>query len=702
MRCASSRASRSRRRCGATTAPRPPGFDSLAFRQLLARFVAACNAVAYAHSQGIIHRDLKPGNIMLGPFGETLVVDWGLAKDAHSAAAPSPPPEPRDGPEATDAVTADPGEGTQPYDLLGTPVYMSPEQAARDWGRVGPASDVYSLGATLYVLLTGKVPFGDSDLPLEEVRRGTFPPPSRVKPGVPPALEAVCLKAMALKPEDRYSSALELAAEVERWLADEPVHAYPEPFGARAWRWVRRHRTPVTGAAAALLVGALTLGLMAALLASANERERRAAADARQAQDRAEQQEREATAARVRAEDNAREADRQRAAARREADTATAVTGFLTELFQSSDPLALEGPGFRGGPQKAADRPARQLLDQGRERLKVRVRDQPAVRAALLDAVGNVYRSLGLNDQARSLLQEGLDLRQKFLGEDHEDVATSLYHLAWLEQDEGRFAEAVALYRQALALRERHFGRDDLRTAAVMFNLAWAVAHQYERPTQARLEESEQLFREVVRVRRKHLGDRHRDVGYALAGLAILALGRGDVSKGFPLLNEAFAILEQPGVKDLLGGCVLKYVLSTVARRAGRYDEAARLHREVLEQATALLGEEHPLCLLALGDYAGLLRQKGDVAGGEQAIRKALAAARRSPLRYHPAMIEGLVELADHVRQRQDLAEAEQLYREALTVARRNNKQDKVDQVRGKLIELLRSQKRDAEADALK
>jgi serine/threonine protein kinase/Flp pilus assembly protein TadD len=234
---------------------RDPGERQLALRQLLGRFVDVCQAVAYAHSRGILHRDLKPGNVMLGKYGETLVVDWGLAKTVGRSDSALP----------SDEATLRPslGSGAAPTQLgsaLGTPAYMSPEQAAGRWDLLGPASDIYSLGATLYVLLTGQTPFtGGREAILTQVQRGTLVSPRRLKASVPAALEAVCLKAMALRPEARYATALALAADLEHWLADEPVTAYREPLPARARRWTRRHRPLVASVTAGLLV-ALLLG----------------------------------------------------------------------------------------------------------------------------------------------------------------------------------------------------------------------------------------------------------------------------------------------------------------------------------------------------------------------------------------------------------------------------------------------------------
>jgi WD40 repeat protein/tetratricopeptide (TPR) repeat protein len=223
--------------------------STLEFRDLLDRFVSVCQTVAYAHSRGVVHRDLKPANVMLGAYGETLVVDWGLAKVVgrpdQSVA------------EGTLRPRSSADSATQAGTVLGTPAFMSPEQAGGLPEVVGPAADVYSLGATLYQILTGKPPFsGNLAEILDRVRRGEFARPRQVHPAAPRALEAVCLKAMAVAPGDRYPTALALAEDVKRWLADEPVSAWREPWTTRLARWGRRHK-PLAAATAALLVAAL-------------------------------------------------------------------------------------------------------------------------------------------------------------------------------------------------------------------------------------------------------------------------------------------------------------------------------------------------------------------------------------------------------------------------------------------------------------
>ncbi len=242
------------------------GRRSLELRKLLRGFTDVCNAIEYAHSRGILHRDIKPGNVIVGHYGETLVVDWGLAKPLGHAV-----PEAATGERTLVPSAASGSSETVPGSAIGTPAFMSPEQAAGELDRLGPRSDVYSLGATLYCLLTGKSPFGgDVDEVLRKVQRGDFRAPRQLDPAIDPALEAVCLKAMATAPADRYASCRALAEEVERWMADLPVTAYREPLARRARRWAKQNRTAVTGSVVALVVGVIGLSAVLAVQTRAN------------------------------------------------------------------------------------------------------------------------------------------------------------------------------------------------------------------------------------------------------------------------------------------------------------------------------------------------------------------------------------------------------------------------------------------------
>ena len=221
--------------------------------------------------RGVLHRDIKPGNIIIGKYGETLVVDWGLAKATGRA-------DPSAG-ERTLMPSASSGSAeTLPGAAMGTPAYMSPEQARGDLNELGPRSDVYSLGATLYCLLTGKPPFDKDDIGavLRAVQKGEFRSPRQVDPSIDKALEAVCRTAMALRPEDRYDTPKALADDIERWLADEPVTSWREPRSRTLVRWLTRHRTGVTAIGAAMLVALAGLGAVSGVQARANGELKRA------------------------------------------------------------------------------------------------------------------------------------------------------------------------------------------------------------------------------------------------------------------------------------------------------------------------------------------------------------------------------------------------------------------------------------------
>jgi eukaryotic-like serine/threonine-protein kinase len=253
---------------------------NLEFRGLINRMIDVCNAMQYAHARGIIHRDLKPDNVMLGDFGETLVVDWGLAKSlAENVDQQHASPTDQSSQPPLIPSSAHNHSATMTGSIIGTPAFMSPEQAAGKVDELGPSSDIYSLGAMLYSILTGKPPIHQSlneprfDLPelLRRVETGRFSTPRTVESSVPAALNAVCLKALNLKPRDRYVSAKSLADDLDAWLADEPVQAYQEPLRVRVRRWVRRHPALVSSTVATVFVAIISLTALSLVVTGKNQ-----------------------------------------------------------------------------------------------------------------------------------------------------------------------------------------------------------------------------------------------------------------------------------------------------------------------------------------------------------------------------------------------------------------------------------------------
>jgi serine/threonine-protein kinase len=453
---------------------RARGERGLALRELLGRFVAVCNTVAYAHSRGILHRDLKPANVMLGKYGETLVVDWGLARPVARSA------EDRTGGEETLLPTAEEdGQGTRTGQALGTPAYMSPEQAAGDWDVVGPPSDVYGLGAVLYCLLTGQPPFTGQDVKevLRRVRADEFPRPAHVKPGVPRSLEAVCLKAMAREPQKRYAGALELAAEVERWLADEPVRAYREPLATRLGRWMRQRRALVTSIAAVLLVSVASLAVTAAVLAGKN---------------------RELTEANTRERAAKEEAKRSFAMARDAVDECYSLT---------SDHRLLQGNNMQ---------PVRKLLfDVALKYYQGFIDGRPGDPQTRAELARNFYRVASINEQiaskdkALAALQQALRIRKALAERSADpslriDLAETYSFLGFLQASTGQKRAAEESYGEALrtwqALRQDGAPRVRYGLASTLIRLGdFRYQNTDHRGALGRYEEALVLLRRLLR-----------------------------------------------------------------------------------------------------------------------------------------------------------------------------------------------------------
>ena len=629
------------------------GRRSLELRRLLGRFVDACNAIDYAHSRGVLHRDIKPGNIIVGKHGETLVVDWGLAKATGRS-------EPGAGERTLVPSSADGFAETLPGSALGTPAYMSPEQAEGDVERLGTRSDVYSLGATLYYLLTGRPPVaGDVGEVLAAVRRGDFPPPRQLDSRIDRALEAVCLKAMALRPEDRYASPKALSEDLERWMADEPVSAWREPISRRARRWANRNRTKVTAAAAAIVAG--VIGLSAVLVvqtkANADLARSKAAVQARY----------ELAVEAIRtfhtgvSEDFLLKQDQFKDVRDRLLKSASDFYGKLGRLLgQESDPASrralwraneevAELTARVGRPEDAlvahrqvlaarealrAEAPAdpdltadlarsltaiAQLLETTGQTQEAEVTyrkaeallvvpapaiaEAPATRAILADCrrrLGSLLRRTGRNDEALSVFrqarvnQEALAHAPGASAESRSNLAASIMEVAVLLSETGQTAAAQAECRQAIAIQQELV---DANPAVTKF--------------------------------RRSLAASHHNFGVLLSQTDRPA-AKAEYSTAMAILQKL--VVENPGIIEFrsdLAGTHLN--LGLLLDRTGKSSEAAAEYREALAISQKLADDNpsviefHSRLALAHNNLAFLLSRSGEPSEATAEYRKAQA-----------------------------------------------------------------------------
>jgi serine/threonine protein kinase len=604
---------------------------NLVFRGLLQRLISVCQTVAYAHAQGVLHRDVKPENICLGHHGETILLDWGLAKrlEDDSVEATDPQSEVE---SSLDSAKSKAGS------LYGTPQFMSPEQARRDGHPLTPAADIYGLGATLYYVLTGHAPFPRQSPAkvIERVIGGDFPAPRQICKDAPPALEAICLKAMHCQPQFRYGTAMEMANDLERYLADEPTGVYRGTALTSLRRWIRRH-----GALAA--VGATTTIALVGLLmvwtflssrhAGDLERKNGELYAAKELVDLAldkqtslsnelasKNQELEiASAAAHRAANEARE---QRDAADRRSEQVLGLTRSLVEMVSISSP-----EGLRVDPQaKWSATPLNQFsahayLDRVIEQVNEKFPADAPARGEVLAAIGQTKRGMGLFESAEPVLTE------------------------------------------ALRIRRLHAGADDPAGAMIEFNLAWCLAEIQDRDAEA-----VQRFRNVIRIRKAQVPRDEIALGLAQAGLLFTLYVQG--KSQLQLLVEMGPELGSLGNTDKvnIAQIYLNFRAAEDARTKRNWKEGDRLYNLVNADVAKLVPEGHPVRGASDFMMAGYMRDRGDMRAAEEFAIRGMKIYRER-VGTHTYMCDPLHHIARYREQIGDYDEAESLHREAYWLA---------------------------------
>jgi len=573
---------------------------------LLPGLLGACQAVAFAHARGVIHRDLKPMNIMVGEMGEVVVLDWGLARARGEASGESPS---HDAPvEAPLEPSHDPEE-TRAGAIIGTPHYMSPEQALGEVGSVDERSDVWGLGVILYELLTGVRPFQgeSSQAVLKAVAAGSVAPVRRILPAAPVELAAVAERALSRDPARRYANAGELADELSRFLTGRLVAAHTYSTSDLVRRWLRRHAALVTATAVFLA----TLAVLSVI--------------------------------------GVRRVVAERDRASREAQTTDRVATFLTKMFLVADPS--EGRG--------ATVTARELLDTAASEVATGLDTEPELQARLLDTMGRTYAGIGLLPDAHRMLQQAVDLRRRTLGPEHRDTLASVRALASLLDDEGHYPESEAMYRDVLEIQRRRLGADHPDVLATEGSLASVLF------AEGRAAESEAVARGALERIRKLKGSDSRDALRLMNLIGISLIVQGN-------LPEAERVLEETlGIQRRVLGADHRSTMKTVLNLGGvlieehRPAEALRLYDELLPVQQRVLGPIHPDTLQTLHNKGVALAEAGRDADAVALMRELGVLQQKVFGPDHPETARTELQLGSSLSKLGRRAEAEPILRSA-------------------------------------
>ena len=604
----------------------------LSTTERLGLFMQVCEGVQHAHQKGIIHRDLKPSNVLVAIQDDHAVpkiIDFGVAK-------------------ATAQHLTERSLFTELGVLIGTPEYMSPEQAEMGSLDIDTRTDVYALGVLLYELLTGALPFDRKEMrqaglaEIQRIIREQDPPrpstritqlgpasteaaqnrhtePRRLVSELRGDLDWITMRALEKDRTRRYQTANALSADIRRHLSSEPVSAGPPSTTYRAGKFVRRHRFGVAVSAALVLL----LAVVASALAL-----------------------------------QARRIAQERNRANREAETARQVAGFLVSLFEVSKPSEVVANSIT----------AREVLDRGVERMDDELQSQPETRAALLATMGGVYRSLGLHKKSESLHRKAWDVGREAFGPHSAQSAASETAVADNLLSQGRITEAEPMLREALEIRRGLFGEEHLEVAHSLSRLGWCLV------SQAKYAEAETVFLESLRVRQRLLESADLDLVSTLTGLGEVLRRRGgadDLARAARYFRDALDVSRRafrPGHPKITNAEV---TLASVLMSQGRWREAEDVYRDSLRDLRVRLGTTHPELTAGLSQLGAALYLQGKYPEAEASYSEALAINRKAFGEQHPTVALCLANLGQAQDAMGRYAQAEAALREALDIDRK-------------------------------
>jgi tetratricopeptide (TPR) repeat protein len=579
---------------------------NLSVRDRLEVVARVSDAVDHAHQRGLIHRDLKPANILVNEGGQPKVLDFGVARlidsDVHLT------------------------QHTNLGQLVGTLAYMSPEQVLADPLALDIRSDVYSLGVIMHELLAGSLPYELSRKLHEAIHTIQHEDPQRlssISRTYRGDVETIAAKALEKDKARRYGSAGALAADIRRFLHDEPITARPASATYQARKFATRHKALVGG------VVAVFIALAAGVVATTRETMR-----ARQAEDKA----------------------------RRAEETAQAVNSFLQE-----DLLAQASTEKQGGPSVKPDPDikVRTALDRAAGSVGTKFKDRPMVEASIRQTLGRTYRDLGLYPEAQAHLERAYEIAKNELGEDHEELLPLLDDLASVYYFRAQYSIAIPLVEKLAGIKSRMLGPEHTETLTALNNLG--LVHTFAGDDR----KAEEILRPVVETRRRVSGDKHPESLTAMANLAQVLQRRAKLKEAEPLFLRTIEVSREVKGEEHPSTLSAMNNLSQVYRDQGRLGDAERVLSQTLEIRRRVLTDEHPNTLTTINNLSNIQLDAGKIAEAEAAFTKLLDVRRRVIGENHPNTLMTLNNLARVYRFKGDYARAEALLRQASEAQKR-------------------------------